>query len=128
MADFPEDLAAAVTDQAEARVAMNVQGFAKYLKPAAIDSLRASFPGVPPRVSRYELGDTEGGGSEYVVNVRYFVRDDPFIVRSTWRKDGDAWMVGHAERLWSEGEKRPGPLSKLAGSIVRWLAGLRRGR
>lgn len=128
MADLPEDLAAAVNDQAEARVAMNIQGFSKYLTPAAIDALRASFPGVPPRVSRYEIGDTSGGGTEYVVNVRYFVRDDPFIVRSTWKKDGDAWMVAHAERLWDEGEKRPGPLNKLAGSVIRWVAGLRRGR
>ncbi len=127
MAEVPPDLSAAVNEQAEARVAMNVQGFAKFLTPAAIDSLRASFPGVPPRVSRYEIGDTEGGGSEYVVNVRYFVRDDPFVVRSTWRKESDSWMVAHAERLWSEGEKRPGPLSKLAGSVVRWLGSLRRG-
>jgi hypothetical protein len=126
MAELPEDLATAVNDQAEARVAMNVQGFAKYLTPAAIDSLRASFPGVPPRVSRYEIGDTEGGGAEYTVNVRYFVRDDPFIVRSMWKKDGDAWMVAFAERLWAEDEKRPGPLNRMAGSVLRWLASLRR--
>jgi hypothetical protein len=128
MADLPEDLAAVVKDQAEARVAMNVQGFAKYLTPAAVDSLRASFPGVPPRVSRFEVGDTSGGGSEYTVNIRYFVRDDPFIVRSTWKKDGDAWMVSYAERLWEEGEARPGPLNRLAGSVIRWVAGLRRSR
>jgi len=126
MAELPEALAVAVKDQAEARVAMNVQGFAKYLTPSAIDSLRASFPGVPPRVSRYEVGDTEGGGSEYTVNIRYFVRDDPFIVRSTWKNDGDSWMVAVAERLWDEGEKRPGPLNRLAGSVIRWVAGLRR--
>ena len=126
MADLPEDLAAAVKDQAGARVAMNVQGFAKYLTPSAIDSLRASFPGVPPRVSRYEVGDTEGSGSEYTVYIRYFVRDDPFIVRSTWKKDGGSWMVAVAERLWDEGETRPGPLNKLAGSVIRWVAGLRR--
>ena len=127
MVDLPEDLAAAVKDQAEARVAMNIQGFAKYLTPAAIDSLRASFPGVPPRVSRYEIGETFGGGSEYEVKVQYFVRDDPFIVRSEWKKDGDSWMIVFAERLWDEDEKRPGPLNKLAGAVVRWVAGLRRG-
>jgi hypothetical protein len=127
MPDLPEDLSAAVNEQAEARVAMNVQGFAKFLTPAAIDSLRASFPGVPPRVSRYEIGDTEADGSEYIVNVRYFVRDDPFIVRSTWRKETSGWVVAHAERLWEEGEKRPGPLNKLAGSVIRWFASLRRG-
>jgi hypothetical protein len=125
MAELPEDLAAAVNDQAEARVSMNVQGYAKYLTPAAVDSLRASFPGVPPRVSRYELGSTEGSGAEYVVNVRYFMRDDEFVVRSRWRKNG-GWLVAHAERLWAEGEKRPGFLSKIAGSIVRTIGGLRR--
>jgi hypothetical protein len=126
MADLPEDLAAAVSDQAEARVAMDVQRFAKYLTPTAIDSLRASFPGVPPRVSRYEIADTSGGGSEYEVNVRYFVRDESFIVRSEWKKNGDDWMVAFAERLWAEDEKRPGPLNKMAGSVLRWLSSLRR--
>jgi hypothetical protein len=126
MAQLPEDLAAAVSDQAEARVAMNVQGYAKYLTPAAVDSLRASFPGVPPRVSRFEIGSAEGGGAEYVVNIRYFMRDDEFIVRSRWRKENGGWMVAHAERLWSEGEKRPGLLSRIAGSVLRTLAGLRR--
>jgi hypothetical protein len=81
---------------------------------------------VPPRVSRYELGSTEGSGAEYVVNVRYFMRDEEFVVRSRWRKENGGWMVAHAERLWSEGEKRPGTLSKIAGSIVRAIAGLRR--
>jgi hypothetical protein len=126
MVDLPEDLAAAVNDQAQARVDMNVSGFAKYLTPAAIDSLRASFPGVPPRVSRYEIDSTDGNASDITVNVRYFIRDESFIVRSKWQKQQDGWMVAHAERLWSEGEKRPGPLSKLAGSIVRWVASLRR--
>jgi hypothetical protein len=126
MAELPEDLAAAVNDQAQARVEMNVQGFAKYLTPQAIDSLRASFPGVPPRVSRYEIGETSGGGSEYEVRVRYFVRDDPFVVRSEWKKDGEGWMVAFAERLWDENEKRPGPLNRMAGSVLRWLASLRR--
>jgi hypothetical protein len=127
MAELPEDLAAAVTEQAEARVAMNIQAYSKYLTPAAIDALRASFPGVPPRVSRFEIGTTEGGGSEYVVDLRYFVRDDPFVVRSRWRKEEAGWMVVHAERLWEEGEARPGLLSRLAGSVLRSLARLRRG-
>ena len=127
MAELPEDLAAAVAAQAEARVAMNIQGYSKYLTPAAIDALRASFPGVPPRVSRFEIGATEGGGPEYVVDVRYFVRDDPFIVRSHWRREEVDWMVAHAERLWEEGQARPGLLSRLAGSALRSLARLRRG-
>jgi hypothetical protein len=126
MADIPDDLAAAVNDQADARVQMDVQRFAKYLTPTAIDSLRASFPGVPPRVSKYEIADTSGGGSEYEVNVRYFVRDEDFIVRSEWKKNGDGWMVAFAERLWGEDEKRPGPLNRMAGSVLRWLASLRR--
>jgi hypothetical protein len=126
MADLPEELAAAVNDQADARVQMDVQRFAKYLTPTAIDSLRASFPGVPPRVSKYEIADTSGGGSEYEVNVRYFVRDEDFIVRSEWKKNGDGWMVAFAERLWGEDEKRPGPLNRMAGSVLRWLANLRR--
>jgi hypothetical protein len=126
LADLPDDLAAAVNDQAKARVEMNVQGFAKYLTPQAIDSLRASFPGVPPRVSRYEIAETSGSGSEYEVHVRYFVRDDPFVVRSEWKQEGDGWMVAFAERLWDENEKRPGPLNRMAGSVLRWLASLRR--
>ena len=126
MAELPEDLAAAVNDQSDARVQMDVQRFAKYLTPTAIDSLRASFPGVPPRVSRYEVADTSGGGSEYEVNVRYFVRDESFIVRSEWKKNGEGWMVAFAERLWAEDEKRPGPLNRMAGSVLRWLASLRR--
>jgi hypothetical protein len=32
----------------------------------------------------------------------------------------------HAERLWSEGDKRPGFLSRVAGSVLRRLAALRR--
>ena len=126
MAELPKDLASAVSEQAAARVAMNIQGYSRYLTPAAIDALRASFPGVPPRVSRFEIGTTEDGGSEYVVDVRYFVRDDPFIVRSRWRKEEAGWMVAHAERLWEEGEARPGLLSRLAGSVLRSLARLRR--
>ena len=127
MAELPEDLVAAVTEQAEARVAMNIQAYSKYLTPAAIDALRASFPGVPPRVSRFEIGATEGSGPEYVVDLRYFVRDDPFVVRSRWRKEEAGWMVAHAERLWEEGQARPGLFSRLAGSVLRSLARLRRG-
>jgi len=126
MAELPPDLEAFVTDQALARVDMNVQGYAKYLTPEAIDSLRASFPGIPPRVSGYEIGTVEEAGADYVVNVRYAARDDSFVVRSRWRKQGDGWMVVHAERLWAEGEKRPGPISRLAGSVLRFFAGLRR--
>jgi len=105
---------------------MNVQGYAKHLSPAAVDSLRASFPGIPPRVSGYDIDGAEQTGSDYVVSVRYFVRDDSFVVRSRWHREADGWMVVHAERLWSEGEKRPGLLSRLAGSLLRGLSGLRR--
>jgi hypothetical protein len=126
MADLPADLSEAVHDQAKARMEMNIQGYAKYLTPEAIDSLRASFPGIPPRVSRYEIATVSEGGGEYTVDVKYFERDEPFVVRSKWRKTGDAWMVAHAERLWAEGEKRPGFLSRLAATVLRPLAGLRR--
>lgn len=126
MAELPEDLLAAVNDQAGARVAMNVQGYARYLTPAAIDSLRATFPGIPPRVSRYEIDASDAQGSEYVVEVRYFSRDDSFVVRSLWRKEGEAWKVLHAERLWQEGDKRPGFLSRLAATVLGPIARRRR--
>ena len=48
MPDLPPDLATSVNDQAKARVEMSIQGYAKYLTPEAIDTLRASFPGMPP--------------------------------------------------------------------------------
>ncbi len=90
--------------------------------------LRASFPGIPPRVSRYEIASAEPLGSDYQVEVRYFVRDEHFTVRSRWRQEESGWLAVHAERLWSEGESRPGLLSRLAGSVLRRLAGLRGGR
>jgi hypothetical protein len=126
MADLPADLAASVNDQAQARMDMNIQGYAKYLTPEAIDSLRASFPGIPPRVSRYDIATVNESGGDFTVDVQYFERDVPFVVRSKWRKTGDAWMVIHAERLWAEGEARPGILSRLAATLLRPLAGLRR--
>ena len=126
MADLPPDLANSVNDQAKARVEMSIQGYARYLTPEAIDTLRASFPGMPPRVNRYEIATVNESGGDYTVDVQYFERDIPFIVRSKWRKTGDAWMVVHAERLWSEGDKRPGLLSRLAATVLRPLASLRR--
>ncbi len=126
MSDLPPDLEAAVGGQADARVAMDVQGYAKYLTPEAVDSLRASFPGVPPRVSGYEIASVSGGGTEYTVEVRYSVRDTGFVVRSRWRRMDDGWSVVYAERLWEEGEGRPGLLSRLAASLLRPLARLRR--
>ena len=119
MPELPEGLAAAVNDQAKARVEMNIQGYAKYLEPEAVDSLRASFPGIPPRVSGYEVASVSGGGGDYTVEVRYFVRDDSFLVRSRWRQIDGAWRVVHAERLWREDERRPGFLSRLVASLVR---------
>lgn len=126
MADLPTDLATLVDEQARARIAMNVQGYAKFLTPEAVDSLRASYSGIPPRVNGHEIAAVDEVGGEYVVDVRYLSRDDSFLVRSRWAKRGDSWMVVHAERLWSEGDKRPGFLSKLAGSVLRRLASLRR--
>jgi len=126
MAELPADLQQAVDEQAKARLAMNLQGYAKYLTPEAVDSLRASFSGIPPRVNRYDIDSSEVFGAEIVVNVRYYARDDPFVVRSRWAKRGDGWVVVHAERLWGENDKRPGLLSRLAGSVLSRLANLRR--
>jgi hypothetical protein len=126
MAELPADLQQAIDDQAQARVAMNVQGYAKYLTPEAVDTLRASFPGIPPRVNRYDIAAAAREGSDYVVEVRYFERDTPFVVRSRWANQGDTWKVVHAERLWAEGDKRPGILSRIAASLLRPLARIRR--
>ena len=118
MPEPPEDLAAAVRDQAEARVRVDIQGVAKYLTPEAVDSLRASFPGMPPRVNAYEVADHQPRGDDHVFDVRYSARDATFIVRSRWRRLGDGWMVVHAERLWADGDKRPGIFSRLFASIL----------
>ena len=126
MPDMPPDLDTAVRDQAEARVAMNIQGYAKYLTPEAVDTLRSSFPGLPPRVSGYEIASVSGNGSDYTIDVRYKVRDAGFIVRSRWRRDDGQWGVVHAERLWSEGEARPGLLSRIVASILSPFARRRR--
>ncbi len=125
MTEPPEDLLAAVRDQAEARVRMDVQGYAKYLTPEAIDSLRASFPGVPPRVTAGEIEKHEPRGADHVFEVRYSARDQSFLVRSRWRKLDEGWMVVHAERLWAEGDRRPGIVSRLLASLLRGLGGLR---
>jgi len=122
----PEELILTVKGQAEARVRMDVQTFAKYLTPEAVDSLRASFPGLPPRVTAYEIEKHEPRGADHVFDIRYSARADTFVVRSRWRKLEGGWMVVHAERLWTEGEKRPGIVSRLLGSVLRALAGLRR--
>ena len=126
MSEPPQDLILTVKDQAEARVRMDVQTFAKYLTPEAVESLRASFPGLPPRVAAYEIEKHEPRGADHVFDVRYSARADTFVVRSRWRKLDGGWMVVHAERLWTEGEKRPGFVSRLLGSVLRTLAGLRR--
>ena len=126
MPDLPPDLEAAVRDQADARVAMNIQGYARYLTPEAVDSLRASFPGLPPRVSGYDIVSVSGNGSDYTVDVRYKIRDAGFVVRSRWRRPDGEWGVVHAERLWSEGEARPGLLSRIASSLFAPFARRRR--
>jgi hypothetical protein len=126
MPDLPPDLDAAVRGQADARVAMNIQGYAKYLTPEAVDTLRASFPGIPPRVSGYEVASASGSGSDYTVEVRYKVRDAGFIVRSRWRRNDGEWGVVHAERLWGEDEARPGLLSRITASLFARFARRRR--
>jgi len=117
----PQELLYAVKGQAEARLRMDVSAFAKYLTPEAVDSLRASFPGLPPRVTTYEIEKHEPRGGDHVFDVRYSARGDTFIVRSRWRRLDGGWMVVHAERLWAEGERRPGFVSRLAGSLLRRL-------
>ncbi len=121
MPEAPEDLLAAVCDQAEARVRMDVQGYASYLTPQAVDTLRASFPGDPPRVASYEIDGHESRGGDYVFEVRYSARDVSFVVRSRWRKLDGEWMVVHAERLWADGEKKPGVLSRFVAALLRAL-------
>ena len=126
MSEPPDELLYAVKGQAEARLRMDVSAYANYLTPEAVDSLRASFPGLPPRVAAYEIEKHEPRGGDHVFDVRYSARADTFVVRSRWRKLDGGWMVVHAERLWTEGEKRPGFVSRLLGSVVRALASLRR--
>ncbi|MEO8458009.1 MAG: hypothetical protein ABI559_09370 [Chloroflexota bacterium] len=122
MSELPPDLQTAVKDQSEARVAMNVTGYAKYLTPEAVDTLRASFPGIPPRVNKYEIASVDGGGDDYTVNVRYFERDTPFIVSSRWHKQDSGWMVVRAERIWGDGDERPGFVSKLVAKVLGPIA------
>jgi len=122
----PEELIYAVKGQAEARLRMDVSAYARYLTPEAVESLRASFPGLPPRVNAYEIENHEPRGTDHIFDVRYSARADTFVVRSRWRKLDGGWMVVHAERLWTEGQKRPGVVSRLLGPVVRALAGLRR--
>ena len=119
MAELPADLRTCVEDQAQARVEMNVHGYAKYLTPEAVDTLRGSFQGMPPRVGRLEVDSVVGEGSDFWVDVRYFIRDESFVIRSRWSKRNDAWRVVHAERVWAEGEKGPGLISRLTARALR---------
>ncbi len=121
MAEPPEELIAAVKHQAQARLRMDIQGVAKYLTPEAVDSLRASFPGLPPRVSDFNIAGREPRGGDFVFDIRYSARDQSFVVRSRWRNLEEGWRVIHAERLWAEGEKRPGIISRILGLLVRAL-------
>ena len=126
MSDPPQELLYAVKGQAEARLRLDVSAFARYLTPEAVERLRASFLGIPPRVTTYEIEKREPRGGDHVFDVRYSTRGDTFIVRSRWRRLDGGWMVVHAERLWAEGEKRPGFVSRLLGSLLRALTGRRR--
>ncbi len=121
MAEPPEELLAAVKDQAQARVRMDIQGVAKYLTPEAVDSLRASFPGLPPRVSGFNIVGRQPRGDDFVFDIRYSARDQSFVVRSRWRKLEEGWRVVHAERLWAEGEKRLGIIARILGFLLRAL-------
>jgi hypothetical protein len=100
---------------------MDIQGVAKYLTPEAVDSLRASFPGLPPRVSDFNIAGREPRGADFVFDIRYSARDQSFVVRSRWRNLEEGWRVVHAERLWAEGEKRPGIISRILGFLLRAL-------
>jgi len=122
VADASEALLAAVCDQAECRVRADIQGYARYLTPEAIESLRASFPGIPPRVQQFEIVAQKPRGADYLFDVRYSARDHSFVVRSRWRKLDEGWMVIHAERLWKEGEAQPGIFSRLLAFIFGLLA------
>ena len=126
MAEPPEELLAAVKDQAQARLRMDIRGVAKYLTPEAVDSLRASFSGLPPRVSDFDIAGREPRGDDFVFEIRYSAHDHSFIVRSRWRNLEEGWRVIHAERLWAEGEKRPGTISRILAFLLRPLARLRR--
>ncbi len=128
MPEPPQELLDAARDAAEARVRMDVQGVAKYLTPEAVDSLRASFQGIPPRVQRYEIVSQEPRGADWLIDVRYFARDHSFVITSRWRRLDEGWMVIHAERLWTAGQRRPGFLSRLMVTLLRPLAALRRPR
>jgi hypothetical protein len=119
MPEPPQALLACVREQAEARVRMDVSGVARYLTPEAVESLRASFPGLPPRVNAYEIAEQDAKGSDFVFDIRYSARSESFVVRSRWRELAEGWRVVHAERLWAEGEKRPGLISRLLASILR---------
>lgn len=127
MAGDNDELLAAVREQAEARVRADVRGYAKHLTAEAVETLRSSFSGIPPRVSGYEIVERRPEGGDQVFDVRYEARDSSFVVRSRWRQLADGWHVVQAERLWREGERRPGVLSRLAGALARALA-RRRGR
>ena len=126
MAEPPQELLAAVEDQAQARLRMDIQGVAMHLTPEAVDSLRASFPGLPPRVTDFNIAVREPRGDDFVFDVRYSARDQSFVVRSRWRNQEEGWRVVHAERLWAEGEKRPGTISRILSFLLRPLARLRR--
>ncbi len=122
-----DELLAAVREQAEARVRADVRGYARHFTAEALETLRSSFPGVPPRVSGYEIVEQRPEGRDQVVAVRYEARESSFVVRSRWRRQAGGWRLVQAERLWRDGEKRPGVLSRLAGSVLRAL-GRGRGR
>ncbi|MCH7810057.1 MAG: hypothetical protein IH863_05715 [Chloroflexi bacterium] len=81
---------------------------------------------MPPRVNRFEVDEEESGGDGYTIDVRYFQRDESFVVRSRWQRRDDAWMVVHAERLWREGEAQPGLISRVLAKVLGPIARLRR--
>ncbi|HUF53339.1 MAG TPA: hypothetical protein VMR52_06150 [Dehalococcoidia bacterium] len=105
---------------------MSIQGYAKYLMSEAVDSLRGPDQGIPPRVNRFAVDFVGEAGGDFVIDVRYLLRDESFLVRSRWRAGDEGWGDVHAERLWSEGESRPGSVSRLLSRLLGGLARRRR--
>ena len=113
--------------QAEARIAGDIATYTGFMTPEAMAALRASFAGMPPPVTAYEIASQKQEGDEHVVAVRYS-NGSSFVVRSRWRLVDGQWKAVHAERLLGEGEKPPSPLRRLLFRLLLPLAPLLRRR
>jgi len=98
----------------KARVAMNIRGYAKYLTPEAVDTLRASFHGIL-RASPGTRSPPRPRGFGPHVDVRYSVRDSRFVVRSKWRRTDGEWRLS-TRNVSGEKAKRA-PASSLASLL-----------